>query len=132
MNFILKITKIIILISISLNAFSDEIQIDSTNMDIVNNGNSIIANNAEVRIPAERMKILSKKANYEKITDILTFQEDVILIDEKNEIIIEGNLIKYEKNKNLIYSEGKTELKIENEYKVNSNNIYYDRTSSII
>ena len=132
MNFILKITKIIILISISLNAFSDEIQIDSTNMDIVNNGNSIIANNAEVRIPAERMKILSKKANYEKITDILTFQEDVILIDEKNEIIIEGNLIKYEKNKNLIYSEGKTELKIENEYKVNSSNIYYDRTSSII
>ncbi len=132
MNFILKITKIIILISISFNAFSDEIQIDSTNMDIVNNGNSIIANNAEVRIPAERMKILSKKANYEKITDILTFQEDVILIDEKNEIIIEGNLIKYEKNKNLIYSEGKTELKIENEYKVNSNNIYYDRTSSII
>ena len=132
MNFILKITKIIILISISFNAFSDEIQIDSTNMDIVNNGNSIIANNAEVRIPAERMKILSKKANYEKITDILTFQEDVILIDEKNEIIIEGNLIKYEKNKNLIYSEGKTELKIENEYKVNSSNIYYDRTSSII
>ena len=132
MNFILKITKIIILISISLNAFSDEIQIDSTNMDIVNNGNSIIANNAEVRIPAERMKILSKKANYEKITDILTFQEDVILIDEKNEIIIEGNLIKYEKNKNLIYSKGKTELKIENEYKVNSSNIYYDRTTSII
>ena len=88
MNFILKITKIIILISISLNAFSDEIQIDSTNMDIVNNGNSILENNAEVRIPAERMKILSKKANYEKITDILTFQEDVILIDEKNEIII--------------------------------------------
>lgn len=122
----------IILISISLNAISDEIQIDSTNMDIVNNGNSIIANNAEVRIPAEKMKILSKKANYEKITDILTFQEDVILIDEKNEIIIEGNLIKYEKNKNLIYSEGKTELKIENEYKVNSNNIYYDRTSSTI
>ena len=132
MNFILKITKIIILISFSLNAFSDEIQIDSTNMDIVNNGNSIIANNAEVRIPAERVKILSKKANYEKITDILTFQEDVILIDEKNEIIIEGNLIKYEKNKNLIYSEGKTELKIENEYKVNSSNIYYDRTTSII
>ena len=132
MNFILKITKIIILISFSLNAFSDEIQIDSTNMDIVNNGNSIIANNAEVRIPAERVKILSKKANYEKITDILTFQEDVILIDEKNEIIIEGNLIKYEKNKNLIYSKGKTELKIENEYKVNSSNIYYDRTTSII
>ena len=132
MNFILKISKIIILISFSLNAFSDEIQIDSTNMDIVNNGNSIIANNAEVRIPAERVKILSKKANYEKITDILTFQEDVILIDEKNEIIIEGNLIKYEKNKNLIYSEGKTELKIENEYKVNSSNIYYDRTTSII
>ena len=50
----------------------------------------------------------------------------------KNEIIIEGNLIKYEKNKDLIYSEGKTKLKIENEYKVNSNNIYYDRSSSII
>ena len=132
MNYIIKITKIIILITIGLNAFSDEIQIDSTDMNIVNNGNSIVANNAEIRIPEENIKIISKKANYEKISNLLTFKEDVIFIDQKNEVIIEGNLIKYEKNKNLIYSEGKTELKIENEYKVNSRNIYYDRTSSII
>ena len=132
MNYIIKLSKIIILISFCFNALSDEVQIQSTDMDIKNEGNLIIANNAEITVPLEKIKILSKIANYEKTTNLLTFKENVIFYDEKNEIVIEGNLIKYEKNKDLIYSEGKTKLKIENEYKVNSNNIYYDRSSSII
>ena len=132
MNYIIKFAKIIILISFCFNALSDEIQIQSTDMDIKNDGNFIIANNAEITVPLEKIKILSKIANYEKTTNLLTFKENVIFNDEKNEIVIEGNLIKYEKNKDLIYSDGKTKLKIENEYKVNSNNIYYDRSSSII
>ena len=132
MNYIIKLSKIIILISFTFNALSDEIQIQSTDMDIKNDGNLIIANNAEITVSLEKIKILSKIANYEKTTNLLTFKENVIFNDEKNEIVIEGNLIKYEKNKDLIYSEGKTKLKIENEYKVNSNNIYYDRSSSII
>ena len=132
MNYINKLVKIIILISFCFNALSDEVQIQSTDMDIKNDGNFIIANNAEITVPLEKIKILSKIANYEKTTNLLTFKENVIFNDKKNEIIIEGNLIKYEKDKDLIYSEGKTKLKIENEYKINSSNIYYDRSSSTI
>ena len=132
MNQIIKLIKIIILISFCLNAHSNEIQIESTDMDIKNDGNSIIANNAEIIVPFEEIRILSKIANYEKIINLLTFKDNVFFDDKKNNVIIESNLITYEKNKNLIYSEGKTKLKIENEYKINSNNIYYDRASSII
>ena len=63
MNYIIKLTKIIIFLSFCFNAISDEIQIESTDMDVKNNGNSIFANNAEIKIPLEKITILSKKSN---------------------------------------------------------------------
>ena len=51
----------------SFNSFSDEIQIESTNLDIINNGNSVLADNAEITIPSENIFIKSKKLKYNKV-----------------------------------------------------------------
>ena len=69
------------------HALSDEIQIQSTDMDIKNDGNLIIANNAEITVPLEKIEILSKIANYEKTTNLLTFKKNVIFNDKKIKLL---------------------------------------------
>ena len=87
MNYIIKLTKIIILMSFCFHALSDEIQIQSTDMDIKNDGNLIIANNAEITVPLEKIKILSKIANYEKTTNLLTFKRMLFLMIKKMKLL---------------------------------------------
>ena len=132
MNYILKFIITIIFVSLCFNSLSDEIEIQSSDMEIINNGNSIIANNAEINISAESIKVYSNVANYEKVLNLVTFKDNVIFNDEQNDIIIEGGLVKYDRNKDLIYSDGKTKLNIEKKYKIVSENMYFDRRLNII
>ena len=132
MKNLIPIILIIILTSLSFHAYSDEVQIESKDINIINDGNTVLAKEAQIIIPKENMKILSDLANYEKISDIVTFTKNVFFNDKKNNVIIEGDFVKYERKKDLIYSDGKTNLNIENKYKVETNNVFYDRTSNII
>ncbi len=116
----------------SFNSLSEEIQIESSDMNIINNGNTILASNSKIIVPNQNIKIKSKLANYEKNKNIVTLEEEVFFDDKNNEVLIESNFIKYDLNKELIFSKGKTSLLIESEYKVNSKNIYYNRILKII
>ncbi len=119
--------KIFILTFFCLNSFSEEIEIESSNINVVDDGKIVLANNAQIIVPTEKIKIKSDLAKYEKTKNIITFTKNVLLDDRKNEVIIDGDFIKYERKKNLIYSKGKTKLQIKDKYKVNSKNIFYIR-----
>ncbi len=127
MKFINITLSIILFILLCGYSYSDDIQIESTNMNIVNDGKTIIANNANIKIPAENITIISKLARYEKISDIVTFIDNVFLKDSNNDVIIKSNLVKYEREKDLIYSDGKTKLEVDKTYNINSEDVYYDR-----
>ena len=71
--------------------------------------------------------ILEVQEEYDKIKNIVTFVNKVFFNDKKNEIIIKSDFLRYERNKELTYSKGKTELNILENYDVNSENIYFDR-----
>ena len=132
MNYLKHTILIIIFVSIGFYTSSEEIQLEATNMDVTNNGNTILASNSEIVIPDENIIITSELANYEKISNVVTFTNNVFFNDKKNNVILRGNFVKYERNKNLIYSDGKTKLIIENKYKVDTSNIYYDRIKNIV
>ena len=117
--------KIFILTFFCLNSFSEEIEIESSNINVVDDGKIVLANNAQIIVPTEKIKIKSDLAKYEKTKNIITFTKNVLLDDRKNEVIIDGDFIKYERKKNLIYSKGKTKLQIKDKYKVNSKNISF-------
>ncbi len=123
----INIIKIIIILLISINSFAEEIQIESSDMDITNNGNTIIANKSNIKIPSDRIEIKSNTAEYEKINEVVTFKDNVYFDDKNNKVIIKSNFIKYERKKDLIYSREKTKLIIQNNYKIDSKNIYYNR-----
>ena len=119
--------NILITVFLCSSSFSDEIQIESTDMEVINEGKTSLANNAEIIIPKKSVKINGKSAKFEKEKNILIFSDDVLFEDNLNDIVITGNFIKYERIEDLIHSKGKTKLKIENDYVVNSKDIFFDR-----
>ena len=96
-------------------------------MDIVNDGNIVLAEDAKILVPSENIKIESKKADYNKIKNIIKFKKNVIFSDNQNEVFLESDYVDYERKKEIIFSKGKTKLNIENKYNIVSENIYYDR-----
>ncbi len=127
MKFIKITLRLALLIFFSGYAYSENIQIESSNMDIVNDGKTIIANNANIKIPNDNITITSELARYEKLKDIVTFTDNVLLNDSNNDVIIKSNLVRYERKKDLIYSDGKTKIEIDKIYNIDSEDVYYDR-----
>ena len=58
--------KLLFFLIISLNSLSEEIQIESSNMNIIDNGNTVLADNAEITIPSENIFIKSNNLEYDK------------------------------------------------------------------
>ena len=121
------IINILFFAVIGFNSFSNEIQIEATKLDIINNGNSVLADNAEITIPLENIFIKSKKLEYDKAKKNLTFTDEVKLNDKKNQINLKSNFLNYKQEDELIYSSGKTKLNIKNIYNIDSFNIYYNK-----
>jgi len=127
MKFINITLRVMIYIFLCSHSYSEEIQIESSNMDIIDNGNTIIANNSNIKIPDDNITITSILARYDKIKNVVTFSDNVFLNDGNNDVIIKSNLVRYERKKDLIYSDGKTNLIIDKTYNIKSENVYYDR-----
>ena len=106
---------------------SQEVLMDSSNMNIINDGSVIIADDVEIFVPLEKIKVEADKAKYEKLKNFVTFTDNVLFNDNLNEVIIKSNLVEYEREKELIYSSGKTKLNIEYKYKIDTKNVYFDR-----
>ena len=109
-----------------VTAKSDEVKIESTNIDISDQGNIILAKDAEIQIPSKKLKIKSNKLKYVKNKNIINFSGNVIFNDEINNLTIKGDKINYERNRNLVFSDGDATLNIEKNYKIKSKNIYHD------
>ena len=85
------------------------------------------AYDSNTKIPSKKIEIKSDKANYFKPDKILILNDNVIFQDNQRDLIIKSDDIKYEYNKELIFSKGYTEIEINNFYKIKSNNIFYNR-----
>ena len=123
---------LIIIILTTFKVYSNEVEINSSRMKITKEGNIIASSDSEIIIPSENIYIKSNQATYEKNLNTVILTKDVFFNDKNNQIIIESDFVKYEKDKDLIYSDGKTQINIEGKYNINSNNIYYDRFSKKI
>ncbi len=124
--------NILIILSIIFCSFTkiliaDEVNFNAKKMEIEDNGNKVIAYISEANIPNKKINIKSDLANYLKKEQILNFANNVKLNDIKNNLFIEGDKIKYEKDKDLFYSHGNTKFNVDNKYIIFSKNVYYDR-----
>jgi LPS-assembly protein len=81
------------------------------NSKAVNDTNTITASNLE----------------YDKIKNIFKAKKNVVVVDFEKDITIYANEIFYLKNKEKVFTKGKTKALIENKYEFNSKNVSYFR-----
>ena len=121
------IIKLILSFFIIFKSYSNEILLQSSNMDIKNNGNLITAFDGKIEIPKDKLTISAKRIKYDKIENLITFKDNVKYEDLLNNVLIEGEIIIYNRNKDLIYSEGVTNIKFEKKYDIRSSDIFYNK-----
>ncbi len=126
------VTNIILFYLIAFSAISDEVKFDSSQIELKENGNLIISYNSKTSIPAKNIEIISNKATYLKLKNILTLEGNVIYKDLNKDIAIKSEKIIYEKEKDLLYSDGFTKIFLDNKYQIESEHIFYDRIQELI
>lgn len=112
---------------LSSNLYSDEIDFVSSNIKIFDKGDLIVSYYGKAFVKDQKIEIEGDKAVYDKRLSKLTVTNNAKFIDNLKNIYVEGEELIYDKKNNLVYSNGKTFLRIEDTYDVHSKNLYYDR-----
>ena len=132
MNIIKFSFKSLICILFFFNAYSEEIQFEASEIDILDDGKTIIGKNVNITVPSKKFKINSIDASYNKEENVIIFKNNVFFEDFENNLEIKSNEIVYKRKDEIIIAGKETELNIENNYKINSDQIFYDRNLNTI
>jgi len=114
------------------SVFSEEININSSNIKVLEKGNIINALDVKANIPSKKIEIEGDKSIYDKKNSQLTIIHNVKFFDNLKDIYIEGDKAIYNQATDIVQTFGKTYIKIENKYDVYSYNIFYNRKSQKI
>ena len=130
-----KIFFIILILFFSIYSkvtISNELDIKSKNVNILENGNLIEAF-GEVEIKSlDGLTIKGDNSKYNKKDNVLIISGNVEVISEEDSLVIKSNSITYEKNNELIYSKGKTTALLKDGYVLSTNDLYFNRKKLII
>ena len=132
----MKIKLILILIFqfILFNSliYSDEVDIISDNIKILENGKIIESIQTNAIIKKKGLYIEGEYSLYDKETKIIKFEKNVIFNDRTKNIIVETEKAQYNQELDILETIGITNIKIQNEYEIISSNMFYDRKSQKI
>ena len=99
----------ILILDIFYPAYSDEFNFNVTELEITENGNIIKGiNGGVVNAKNDEITITADNFKYNKLTTLLEAEGNVRLVDKVADVIIESNQIFYLKNKEEIYTKGKS------------------------
>ena len=109
------------------SAFTDKININSSKIKVLDEGNIINALNVKADIPNKKIEIEGDKTIYDKKKKQLTIINNVKFFDNLKNIYLEGEKVIYNQLTDLVKTFGKTFIRIEDKYYVYSNDLFYDR-----
>ena len=107
--------------------YASQVFFDSENLKVEQEGNMIFATKGLAKIPAKNIEIEGDKFIYNKLISELTIIDNVKYFDNQKNVYIESEKLIYSQVNNTIFSQGKTFIKIDDKYKVNSSDILYNR-----
>ena len=110
-NFIKIILILISSLSLPQYSFGENFKFNVTEVQVYENGNLIKGVKGGTVTTDNNIVIKADDFEYNKLTLILKAKGNVELIDKKENITIESNEIFYDKNKEIIYSRGKSKAK---------------------
>ncbi len=111
---------------------SDEVEIVSDNIKILENGNIIESIQTNAIIQSKGLYIEGDYAVYDKEKEIIRFEKNVLFNDKPKNILIETVKAKYNQKLDILETIGVTNIKIENQYEIISSNMFYNRRSQRI
>ena len=106
---------------------ANEIEFISDNIEILDNGKKIKSINTKAIIEKEGLEIRGKQSLYDKDNQEVIFKKNVFFYDKIKNVFIETEGAIYNKKKNILNTTGKTKIILEDNYKIISNNVFYDR-----
>ena len=114
------------------NLNSDEtIKLESTKIELLDKGN-IIKSSKGVKVDyLDELTITGNNSIYDKSKNKIEISGDVVVKDHLKNIKIKTNKINYEIDKEILKILLKTEINIENKYKISGSNFTYDRKNLI-
>ena len=74
--------------------------------------------------------ILAQEFKYLKKTNLLIAKNKVTIDDPDEDIVIFSQEITYDQNKNVIFTEGFTEARVQNKYNFYSKNVFYNKQNA--
>ncbi len=124
-----NIFKILIVLFCFLqnNLFAEQFNIESSEINILEDGNIIEAKNGVSIISGDGIEIVTNEVIYNKKKEILKLIGNVKIKDKTNDFTSEGNKYIYFKKEEKIISFGKSFSKIKNKFFIESNNLVYER-----
>ncbi len=114
-------------ILLTLNIKADDINIISDNIRVLENGKIIKSVNTQAIIENRGLFIEGKKSKYNKFTEEISFEENVLFKDKFKKIDVETKKAIYDKKKDVLKTQFFTKINIDRKYKILSKNIFYDR-----
>ena len=133
-----KVIKIFLILIINFNFFnfsySDEFNFNVTEVQIYEGGNIIKGiNGGMVTTNNNNIIIRADNFEYNKTTTLLKAKGNVILFDKTENITIESNEVFYEKDKELIYTEGRSEANNSINIKITADKYFkYNKLTSLL
>ena len=112
--------------------YSDEIEVISDNIKILENGNVIKSYNSKAVIEDKKLFLEGNVSLYTKDENEITLEENVKFQDKIQDIIIKTEKANYNKLTNILKTTGKTILEVENKYEILSRNMIYEVNSQKI
>ena len=119
-------TIFIFLLNIS-NAYSDDFIFESSEIEFLENGNLVKAKNGAKALTNDGIIINSNEFEYDKIKNIFVATGNVEIFDSANKLKLNAKKIFYYRNKEIIKTNSKTIVLVQNKYTVNTENIIFNR-----
>ena len=124
-KFILILFFQLVFFNLSLDA--QEVDIVSDNIKIVENGKIIKSIKTKAIIKKKGLYIEGDYSEYNKETEIIKFDKNVLFDDKTKNITIETENAKYNQKLDILETTGRTNIKIENKYEIKASHLFYDR-----
>ncbi len=127
MKFKFLIYIILILTTFFKNGFAEEIQFNSSNIKVLDEGNIINALNVDVYIPKKKIEIEGERAIYNKKKSELIIIGNVKIKDNLENVYLEAEKVIYNQTKDILQTFGTTFINVEEKYNVYSYDLFYNR-----
>ena len=129
-KFLILITYIFFINQINLSG--DEFYFEGEEIQILDEGNRLVSKKGVKITTNDGLILEGEKFEYDKIKLELNLSENIIINDQRKNIIIKTNKIKYSKKSEKLTSYNFTEVFFGNKYLIKSENIIFDRNEGII